>query len=66
MDMCCLHSSTADKVPLLAMPVLVKQKLVQEAVMHLHLWCDHGKRHGSVSLFSLHCTAWYMILQLFP
>lgn len=65
MDMCCLCSSAADKLPLLAMPVLVKQKLVQEAVTHLHLWCDHSKRHGSVSLVSLHRTASYMILQLF-
>jgi len=46
-----------DKPPLLAMPVLVKQKLVQEAVTHLHLWCHHSKRHGSVSLFSPHHTA---------
>lgn len=65
MDMCCLCSSAADKLPLLAMPVLVKQKLVQEAVTHLHLWCDHSERHGCVSLFSLHHTASYMILQLF-
>lgn len=65
MDMCCLHSSTANKLPLLAMPVLVKQKLVQEAVTHLHLWCDHSKRHGSISLFSLHRAAWYTISQLF-
>ena len=65
MDVCCLHSSIADKLPLLVMPVLVKQKLVQEAVTHLHLWCDHSKRHSSVSLFSPPHTAWYTILQLF-
>lgn len=63
MDTCCLCSSAADKLPLLAMPVLVKQKLVLEAVTHLHLWCDHSKRHGSISLFSLHHTAWYTILE---
>lgn len=65
MDVCCLRSSTADKLPLLAIPALVEQKRVQEAVTHLHLWCGHSKRHGSISLFSLHHTASCKILQLF-